>query len=190
MVMKKCSKCKLDKELSEFNKHRNLPGGLSWWCKLCNNAAKAQSRLRNRERYNTSASKRHHKSRQKKRAEGLCTECTAIHLERSVICLDHWVICQVRRLIHRFKPARPENYKLFCQQLIQLLDKTSHCPYTQEPLYPGDNVSLDHIQPVCKRPDLIYDISNLQWTSKVYNYAKHTMDREYFTQHYRITYIP
>lgn len=33
--MKRCSKCLIEKEPSEFNKHRSAPDGLQWTCKDC-----------------------------------------------------------------------------------------------------------------------------------------------------------
>ena len=33
--MKTCSHCGLPKDLSEFHKNKNLPGGRASWCKLC-----------------------------------------------------------------------------------------------------------------------------------------------------------
>ena len=36
MEMKKCFKCKIEKPISEFNKHSNTKDKLSSYCKICN----------------------------------------------------------------------------------------------------------------------------------------------------------
>jgi hypothetical protein len=96
----------------------------------------------------------------------------------------------VRRLFNRanldFDPKQQSELIL---HLDQLLKNTPYCPYTGEPLVPGKNLHLDHKIPVSKGGSII-DPNNLQWTSKVYNYAKHILTNEEFARHWKITYIP
>lgn len=49
--MKKCSKCKTLKELSEFNKAKTHKDGLSYLCTECNRQQSREYRLRNAEKY-------------------------------------------------------------------------------------------------------------------------------------------
>lgn len=35
LTLKKCTKCKTEKRILEFNKHKGRPDGLSMWCKTC-----------------------------------------------------------------------------------------------------------------------------------------------------------
>jgi len=64
--LKKCSKCKADKEFSEFAKASNRPDGLQCWCRMCSNEAMRVNRLENietRREYDRNYSKN---NRQKK----------------------------------------------------------------------------------------------------------------------------
>lgn len=63
--MKKCSKCKIEKEFSEFCKSKNRPDGLHYYCKLCVKKDKiqptkeyyAEYRKKNKEKIKESHSK-------------------------------------------------------------------------------------------------------------------------------------
>lgn len=48
--MKKCSKCKVTKQVVEFNKHSRTKDGYYSQCRLCASQSKIQHRLDNRER--------------------------------------------------------------------------------------------------------------------------------------------
>lgn len=48
--MKKCTKCKIEKELSEFNKDKKSKDGFSWTCRKCSNISKTIYRKKNKEK--------------------------------------------------------------------------------------------------------------------------------------------
>lgn len=49
--MKKCSKCKIEKEFSEFPKTKTNKDGLSYLCSICNKEVTKQYREKNADRY-------------------------------------------------------------------------------------------------------------------------------------------
>jgi hypothetical protein len=54
------------------------------------------------------------------------------------------------------------------------------CPLTGDKLIPTVNMSLDHILPSSKYPDLKKDINNVQWVTKWANAAKWDLTTEEF----------
>lgn len=54
-IMKKCKKCKVDKELENFSKHKLSKDGLQPYCKDCNREYKKQYAIDNRIKINESA---------------------------------------------------------------------------------------------------------------------------------------
>ena len=48
--MKKCSKCKIEKPISEFNKNSKTKDKLTSYCKICNNQNNSKWFKNNRER--------------------------------------------------------------------------------------------------------------------------------------------
>lgn len=55
--MRRCSKCNLDKNLNEFNKHKSRPDGLSSWCKECVSKKSKQNYLENFEKFKSRRTK-------------------------------------------------------------------------------------------------------------------------------------
>ena len=53
MDLKKCSKCKVEKSLTEFNKNSSTKDKLRCYCKTCDRMNKSQWCKNNREKYNT-----------------------------------------------------------------------------------------------------------------------------------------
>ena len=51
--MKKCSKCKIEKELEEFSKDKYRPDGFNIYCKLCHNENGKISNNKNKENART-----------------------------------------------------------------------------------------------------------------------------------------
>ena len=54
------------------------------------------------------------------------------------------------------------------------------CNLTGDKLFAGVNMSLDHIRPVSKYPELAGDIRNMQWVTKWANYSKHDLTVDEF----------
>jgi 5-methylcytosine-specific restriction endonuclease McrA len=75
------------------------------------------------------------------------------------------------------------------QYLIHTIRIVTHCPYTGILLIPGVNLVLDHKIPICKSPALIFEPTNLEWVSDIYNRAKGDMTSEEFNVQYKIVII-
>ena len=59
------------------------------------------------------------------------------------------------------------------EALLAILEAQEYrCVYTGEQLVLGVNDSIDHVLPRSRYPDLIFDISNIQWTTRVINTMK------------------
>ena len=85
--MKQCTKCNIEKPLSEYRKQKRSKDGLAHWCKLC--ADKATTKCLN-------SNRKHHNEIRIKRRKGLITQmrqyksdkgCQICH-EKCYACLD------------------------------------------------------------------------------------------------------
>lgn len=196
-VMKKCSKCKINKNLSDFPKRGH---GQRSDCRLCHNLGRKHYRQQNPEL--TKKQKRlfylKHKLAIKQKTElyrrqnqllDLCPLCASPRIEYTQYCLKHWLNRLIKTMLYNNEMQVSKQHKqLLVESLLAVIP--THCPYTSEPLYPGFNLSLEHKLPTSSHPQLAAQVDNLQWTSKTYNHAKHTMTNEEFNRHYQITYIP
>jgi CRISPR/Cas system Type II protein with McrA/HNH and RuvC-like nuclease domain len=63
-----------------------------------------------------------------------------------------------------------------------LEDQNYRCPYTGILLKPGDNMSLDHILPTSRFPDLAGSIDNVEWVLDRVNLMKGNLTKEEFLQ--------
>jgi 5-methylcytosine-specific restriction endonuclease McrA len=66
-MLKSCSKCKVQKRLSDFRKDSNRKDGLQNYCRDCHNAANKLWRTRNREKHLTALRDWHEKNREHSR---------------------------------------------------------------------------------------------------------------------------
>jgi hypothetical protein len=92
-----------------------------------------------------------------------------------------WRLNQQTYQKHKLSKQEKRNLIL---QLIKQLYKHPYCPYTGEKIALGNNASLDHRIAVRTNPNLMFDLSNLQWVSSVYNHAKGCMTDEEFNSKY------
>jgi hypothetical protein len=66
-------------------------------------------------------------------------------------------------------------------ELEKLAEKQDYiCSLTGDKLLAGVNMSLDHIRPVSKYPELTGDIRNMQWVTKWANFSKHDLTVDEF----------
>ena len=63
-----------------------------------------------------------------------------------------------------------------------LIRQNYKCAYTGVVLVLGVNASLDHIKPRLEHPDLLGQISNLEWVDETVNRSKGKMSRERFIE--------
>ena len=91
-----------------------------------------------------------------------------------------WVLKLLRLIQHNYKNKNIptitlEKLKRLSRTLSKRLQKNPCCPFTGVKLIPGKNLSLDHKKPLSRYPELAFTASNLQWTSRAYNSAKHNL---------------
>lgn len=178
--MQKCSKCQINKNLTEYTKDRSKKGGYAHYCKQCKKENYRKMHLKNGQSYNEQR-----KITDNHRYElGLCRRCGEVRLLSQRYCKLHFVTILVRNI-------DPKEFKDNQHVVRAIFEKLSNiCPYTGAPLMLGVNASLDHILPQLTHPELKWDIDNIEWVDRVYNFAKYTTPAGLFNRHYKITYIP
>ena len=151
-MLRKCSTCKQEKELTCFCKGKTS-SGLQSRCKLCTRKYNAQVR-------------------KQKVTNDLCKTCTKPRLHNCDSCLFHWAYA----IVANQATAKNKNlsYLERLHRTKRLLGKLSNqnfkCFYTGVPLVPGLNASLDHIEPHSKSGN--NEFSNLVWADRTFNMIK------------------
>lgn len=100
--MKTCSKCKQEKDLTEYNKNKTQPSGLDYYCKPCRRAAQYITRNNNKIKCNWNDCERPHL------ANGLCR----MHLARKERGTDMDLVRDGLSKYHKIK----SKYKLTKEQ--------------------------------------------------------------------------
>lgn len=110
---------------------------------------------------------------------GGCRSCRRSDVEivtskKTKLCISCYVRrCATQRLGSSF----------YWKDLIRKLeDQNYRCPYTGILLKPGDNMSLDHILPTSRFPDLAGSIDNVEWVLDRVNLMKGNLTKEEFLQ--------
>jgi hypothetical protein len=81
--MKKCSKCGLEKENLEFNKHSNSTDNLTSWCKVCIRNSSNKHYINNKEKYSSKQEKIRKEKREwlnKIKSTLKCEQCGENHI--------------------------------------------------------------------------------------------------------------
>jgi len=146
-----CSKCKALVPLDLYHKQQNNLDGLSYWCKDC-------AQVYAKQRY-----KRHKKMTS---SSGLCNTygCKTKAFMGGRLCAKHF---------YKNTSANRLGHGGFAKELEVLAEKQNYiCSITGDKLVPTVNMSLDHIKPVSKYPEVKGDINNVQWVTKWANAAK------------------
>lgn len=99
--------------------------------------------------------------------KGLCGQCGSKDTGAKGLCQP----CRVGVFSAGMEVTRDELMK-------KLVDQEFKCVYTGEKLVLGENASVDHILPVTRGGTSI--IENLQWTTKLVNRMKFTMNHQEF----------
>ena len=150
MDTKICKDCLKEKTLIEFPKASTTKDGYDTACKQCR-------------------VKRCMQNYYARRQKGLCPQCGTKALDGSIYCLNHWF----RQVANgRLSHATMEDMKNLKALWIA---QNKLCSYTNAILIPGHNMSLDHIKPVSRFPELKDDLNNLQWVTLQVNKAKGNM---------------
>ena len=154
-IEKFCASCKKLVPVGNFHKDKGNKDGLKYACKDC-------VHIVDRKRY----------GRRKKISEekGVCRNygCNNIPNQGSRICEAHFY--------YKISSNTLKSVELW-QELRAIAERQNYiCPLTGDTLVAGVNMSLDHIKPTSKYPELRTDLKNLQWLSKWANLAKFDLD--------------
>jgi len=152
--MKTCCICLLALPTSKFSKNVQQADNLNPRCRDCYNGYN---------RISVANSK----------AFGVCTKisCRDVPFSHSYLCQEHY-----------FKQFAPVSELYSKWVLLRDLAESQDykCALSGSELIPGISMSLDHIKPRSKFPELSSDINNLQFVTLEINVMKRALDLDYF----------
>lgn len=132
--MRVCTKCKLEKPETEFNKDRNTYDGLAKWCKTCNRAKGKKYHSENREAL----------SLQKAKHRMLNPE---LHRERRLSPTGR---AKKKRARNKRRELLENRSRLTAQEWVWILEDWDYqCAYCSKPL-DEQTATQDHVKPLSK----------------------------------------
>lgn len=158
-IEKFCGSCKKLVPIENFHKDSGNRDGLKYTCKDCCHIV---DKRRYREQNKISEEK------------GICRtySCSNIPNKGSRTCEVHFYYKIASNTLKSVA---------FWQDIRAIAERQNYiCPLTGDTLVAGVNMSLDHIKPTSKYPELLTDLKNLQWLSKWANWAKGSLSQEEF----------
>ncbi len=167
---KVCSHCKNKLDIHEFNASNRRSDKSQTNCKKCSKEISRQWKENQPDKYKVLMKNR----RDSKKELKLCSNCPLSHLETCLLCEKCWY----KRVSYaHFKTS--EHWEF----LKELAEKQNfECPYSNEKLIIGFNMSLDHIESKFDRSDLNNSINNVQWVLKDINTIKNYLSHDKFLQ--------
>ena len=90
----------------------------------------------------------------------------------SGLCLKCWWLRATTLIGYVAKKPNKQNSELVPALVGKMFSQRFRCALSGRYLTPGDNASLDHINPISSHPELSADLANLQWVSTEINTAK------------------
>ena len=151
-MIQKCTRCKKELPITDFyvsrvNKNKS---GYVPYCKEC--SKEAHKEWISTHKSNAQIYQQRHRS--KCRLENLCYICGKIEClpDSGCRCENCWYKGIANK---RLKDSSR------WQELKDIAIKQNYiCPYSGDTLIPGTNMSIDHILPISKNPELEFDINN------------------------------
>jgi len=153
-----CALCHVARERSFFYSHPTGYNGLGSRCKICISSTP------------TSPKKKELYDRRRKAHE--CVKCGKQPTVNEIFCERCWFISAAA-----MRAGGSKNAHLIIELWQQ---QGGRCYYTDEPLIPGSNASLDHQQPRSRGGENI--LSNLRWVSQRINAMKTDMTHNEFVK--------
>ena len=161
----------MSKEIDYINNfYTDINRGLHNFCKDCCFIYHKKYRENNKEKIKQNR----HEWEKNNKSKGLCSKCTNKSLNNNCLCEKHWY---KKVLLSNLGSTK---HWQFLKNLA--IKQNCKCIYTDELLVPGKNMSLDHIIPVKQKPELKYDINNVQWITKQMNQIKNELSHEQFIE--------
>jgi len=170
---KKCSKCKVEKELTEFSKDKVNKNGLQSYCKKCSSKYKKEYRKNNLEKIR----KDYKNYCKESKDNGTCKSCTKTKLKDSNWCLYHFIRHILSLGDYKLLTQYERDY--YTEVMIDKLEEQNYkCYISGITLIPGVNANIDHILPKKHYPELTLDLENLAWIDSLVNSVKNSHNLE------------
>jgi len=190
--MKKCTRCKVEKDLSEFGRRADMVDKINYTCKVCNNelnkAYREANPEKNKARYianseNVIAQSKAWKAANQDRAKANNKAWYAANKEKVKASSKAWEKAnpEACRIINHNRNARKRlNGGALSKGLSAKLFNLQRglCPCCNQPL--GDNYHMDHIMPISKGGK--NEDWNIQLLRATCNNQKHAKDPIDFMQ--------
>jgi 5-methylcytosine-specific restriction endonuclease McrA len=188
METKKCSCCQIYQPIDRFYRKTSQQVKFRARCKLC---TRQKSQLYYQDNHDVILqSVKDYKTKYPDRISLISKEYSQAYNKKwKENNPDKWITHKIKKYIKLLdRPISDNDASTVVRSLLDKWNAVTTCPYTGEPLT-VHTAGLDHIIPRSRGGSLI-DPNNLQWVSKVYNSAKHTMTDEEFARHWKLTWIP
>jgi 5-methylcytosine-specific restriction endonuclease McrA len=152
--MKTCSKCKQEKDPSQFHVKPRMASGLSSWCKSCSKEYRSNQYLKNKEK-----EKKQHKEwveANKERRSAQNVAATTAWQKRNREKVAHWKRDNKhrRRQVYNDGSLSFEEWLALCEKFGNKCLKCGSSEVTIDhvvPLSQGGSHSADNVQPLCGR---------------------------------------
>lgn len=138
-MLRKCTKCSLEKDISQFSKNRYLKDGLRKWCKSCDYSYIKDYVNKNREKHNKSIVKYRTNKRNTVLSfyGGVCNCCG--EARREFLCIDHVDGLNKKsltdsgdKLVNRLvRENFPTGYAILCHNCNMSLGFYGYCPHNK-----------------------------------------------------------
>lgn len=174
-IFRICYVCRKELELNANNFYRNKTKdkGFELCCKLCSKARlkkykPKEKSIQEKKEYN----QYRNEWRNSRFEKGLCKVCKEQHLPNQKTCYKHYLADLAHIHLGSTK---------YWKDLDLLYTKQNgKCAISGLPITIGKNASIDHIRPLSKHPELLNDLSNLQWIDERINRMKLNMEYQEF----------
>lgn len=163
-----CSKCKIEKNLTDFSKSNQGKYGVRPECKSCNS-------LYTKKRREKGAIKAYKRQKSKKDNEkGKCQSCKQKRLATSKFCIYHFVYM----IVNTWKLPKEEREPTVRGLIKKLEDSEFCCHYSGLKITPGFSASVDHRVPQAKGGT--HKLNNLVWCHSQVNKLKGYLSEKEF----------
>ena len=173
MESKICSKCKEEKELTEFAKRKDRQIGIASSCKRCNS-------IYRKSKIEDGTSKVYFREKRKRDyKDNKCSRCSNERLTFSKYCMKCWV----EVIVNKWHLPLDEKKVIITQLIEKLIQSEFTCFYSGIEIIPGLTASVDHRQSQAKGGK--HNIENLVWVHLSINRLKMNQDEASFIEDYQ-----
>ncbi|MDE5583269.1 MAG: hypothetical protein K2J08_06170 [Ruminococcus sp.] len=174
-IFRICYVCRNELELNSnnFYKNKTKDKGYELCCKSCSKFRLSQYKpTKKNEQEKKEYNEYRNNWRKQQFQKGLCKVCKEPHLPNAKTCKKHFLADLASSHLGSTK---------YWHKLEELFDtQNGMCAISGLTIKLGVNASIDHIKPLSKYPELLNELSNLQWVDSRINLMKLDMESEEF----------